>query len=537
MDRSGVSNLVHGLLALSLPFGGAMAQFNSPDIPICDPCVFPLVADVDMNGSPDLIFTSPELESITWRANDGAGNFGADQFLAINQHHLTIGLAKDVDGDTDIDLIGVTLPPFTDSLVAILRNEDGFYVLDTIDHPMSGPRTLEQLEDLDADGDPDLLSLNNDEEDIWYRNAGDGSYQRERISHWCAAVGGPYVVLDAENDGDMDLARYDAGLSRFLTIWNLGDGHFGPWSYATPPLQGLIFEPGAGKLDVDGDGLTDLVFGGRVLYSNGNGTFVPVGNIWPMGFQSIANVNCEEAPEAVLSSAFNTNIYTRLLDQWGQLIPASPAPPSPSRTALYDLNMDGRMDLLIGPVSGQGPVSWRDNNAIPVEVDLELPVDTITADTVLQLSGGTPLDGGYYTGPGVFNNVFYSSLADVGTIVITYHYLSFLIPTLCGGTATDTLFIVDGVGLSEYEGTEAVLYPDPTDERCCLGGLPWEPLTIDVIDALGQRTKATLDPANGRGERCVRTEHLANGPHVLDLRGRDGEHVAVRFVVMHKEFR
>lgn len=537
MDHSGVNVLVHGLLAVSLPICGVMAQFNSPDIPICDPCVFPLVADVDMNGSPDLIFTSAAQENIIWRANDGAGNFDAEQTLAINQRHLTIDLAEDADGDGDIDLIGVSLEDQMDSLVAILRNEDGFFVLDTVDYPMTADRSLDQLADLDGDGDLDLLSLNAGDEDIWYRNAGDGIYARERISHWCSAVGGPYVLLDAENDGDLDLVRYNAGLSRFLTIWNLGGAHFGPWSYATPPLQGLIYEPAAGKLDADGDGLTDLVFGGRVLYSNGNGTFIPVGNIWPMGFQSIANVNCEVAPEAVLSSAFNTNIYTRLLDQWGQLIPVSPAPPSPSRTALYDLNMDGRLDLLIGPAAGQGPVSWRDNNAIQVEVDLELPVDTITADTVLQLSGGTPLDGGYYTGPGVFNNLFYSSLAGVGTIVITYHYLSFTIPTLCGGTATDTLFIVDYTGLAEHKKAGVLLYPVPADERCCLGGLPWEPATIDVIDALGQRTKATLDPANGRGERCVRTEHLANGPHVLDLRGRDSEHVAVRFVVMHKEFR
>ena len=70
MSRSGPIALLFNVLAASVPIGGVMAQFNTPDIPICDPCAFPLVADVDMNGSPDLIFTSPELESITWRAND-----------------------------------------------------------------------------------------------------------------------------------------------------------------------------------------------------------------------------------------------------------------------------------------------------------------------------------------------------------------------------------------------------------------------------------------------------------------------------------
>ena len=199
-------------------------QFNVVDIPICDACPFPLVADVDTNGSPDLIFTSPELENITWRANDGIGNFGPDQFLAINQRHLTIRLAVDADGDEDIDLIGVTLAPFTDSLVAILRNENGFYVLDTIDHPMSGTRTLEQREDLDGDGLPDLLSLDGGDSDVWYRDNGDGTWERKRIPHWCLPVGGPYVVLDVEGDGDPDLARYVLAESRWVAIWNLGGG-------------------------------------------------------------------------------------------------------------------------------------------------------------------------------------------------------------------------------------------------------------------------------------------------------------------------
>lgn len=524
-------------LASSLPFSGVMGQFNTPGIPICDPCFFPLVADVDLNGSPDLIFTTAEQESITWRANDGAGNFGTEQTLAINQRHLTIELAGDADSDGDVDLIGVSLADQEDSLVAILRNESGSFVLDTVDYPMTAQRTLDQLADLDADGDFDLLSLNTGEEDVWYRNEGNGTYQLERISHWCASVGGPYVVLDAENDGDMDLLRYDADLGRFLTIWNLGDGHFGPWTYSTPPLQTLTYEPGAGKVDKDGDGLTDLVFGGRVLYSNGNGTFVPIGSIQPMGFQSIANVNCEVAPEAVLSSPVYASIYTRFLDQVGQLIPTDPGATSPSRTALPDLNMDGRPDLLIGPAQGQGPVSWRNNNAVPVEVEVQLPVDTLTTDTVITLSGGSPLDGGYYTGPGVFNNVFYSSLAGVGAIGITYHYLSFNTQNLCGGSATDTLFIVDYTGMNELDNEKVVLYPDPADERCCLSELPWEPTFIEVIDALGQHTSAMPAPPNGQGVRCVRTAELANGPHVLVVFGPVGQRLALRFLVMHQGLR
>ena len=101
----------------------ARGQFNVPDILLCDICPFPVVADVDTNGSPELIITSQDLENITWRANDGAGNFGPDQFLAINQRHLTIRLAVDADDDHDIDLIGVTLAPYTDSLVAIVRDQ------------------------------------------------------------------------------------------------------------------------------------------------------------------------------------------------------------------------------------------------------------------------------------------------------------------------------------------------------------------------------------------------------------------------------
>lgn len=543
MDRSVVITLLYGVLAASLPMGGAMAQFNTPDIPICDPCAFPLVADVDLNGSPDLIFTSPELESIIWRANDGAGNFGADQFLAINQRHLTIRLAEDVDGDNDIDLIGVTLPPFTDSLVAILRNQDGFYVLDTIDHPVSGPRTMEQLEDLDTDGDLDALSLNNGTEDLWYRNDGDSAYVRERIGHWCLATGGPYVPIDAEGDGDPDLARYvfedtENGDGRWVLFWNLGSGRFGPWSWATSALPQVAQEPAAGKYDVDADGLEDLVLGGLVSYSNGNGTFTTSGGL-PTQFrsQSITNVNCGSMAEAVLSDPNYAVVSVRRLDEVGSSFNIAPAPSSAVRTELHDLNGDGRIDLLMGAFADPGPLSWRDNNAVIPDVTFELPVDTLTAGTVFFLADPAytePDDGGYFSGAGVVGDQFYSGLSGIGDIPITYHYLSFNTQSLCGNTATDTVHVQAMIGMDDLTGQPFTLSPDPADGWIDIACGADVILSVVITDAQGREAHVPIQPSGVPDTRMrAMTSSLPEGAYVVRVLTARGAHMSAAFLVSH----
>lgn len=529
------------LLCSMLPCAAidALAQFSGPDITLCDPCPFPLVADVDANGSPDLIFTSPELENITWRANDGSGNFGPDQFLAINQRHLTFRLAVDADADQDIDLIGVTLAPFTDSLVAILRNEDGFYVLDTIDHPMSGPRTLEQVADLDGDGRPDLLSLDNGASDVWYRDNGDGSWARRLIPHWCLPVGGPYVVLDAEGDGDLDLARYVMDDNRLVVVWNLGGGRFGPWTWATGTLPSVGGEPGAGKHDVNSDGFDDLVLGGLALISYGNGTFAPqAGLTLQYDHQSIANVNCEPAAEAVLSWSTAPVLVIKRLDGTPSVTWVSPGPAVPVRTELHDLDLDGRNDLLMGALPSPAQLSWRSSNAVPPEVTLTIPddSDTITVGTVIPLDPGWgwPLDGAFYSGPGVYDNVFYSGIAGLGDIPITYHYLSFNTQDLCGGSATDTIHVQEMTGMDERGAPHLALSPDPADDGLVITS-PVERIgSLWIMDPQGRRLSAPTTQLDGQGHQIqVMTASLPTGAYIAQVRTDSGKRLSVRFLVAH----
>lgn len=540
VSRTSLHIRVGGLLCLlgsSVP-SCARGQFNVPDVLLCDICPFPVVADVDTNGSPDLIFTSPDLENITWRANDGAGNFGPDQFLAINQRHLTIRLAEDVDGDHDVDLIGVTLAPFTDSLVAILRNEDGFYVLDTIDHPMSGPRTLEQWEDLDSDGRADLLSLDTGTADIWYHDNGDGSWTRSSIPHWCLPVGGPYVVLDVEGDGDQDLARYVLEDSRWVVIWNLGGGRFGPWTWATTPLAQTTMEPGSGRHDVNADGLMDLVVGGLASISNGNGTFAPAfGLLLQYEYQSIANVNCGEGAEAVLSRSATPTISIRRLDETAAVSDVT-APSLPVRTELHDLDLDGRVDLLMGAIPGPAQLWWRSNDAVVPTVTFTIPdiYDTVTSSTIvpLDLEWGWPLDGGFFSGPGVFNNTFYSGLSGLGDIPITYHYLSFNTQNLCEGTATDTIHVLALTGMAETKRPTLVLSPHPADAWTDVHGVDVVPSSIRVTDALGRIVPASWNTKGPEpGSLRLFTEALPDGAYLVDLKTRNGQLLGGKLFVSH----
>ncbi len=521
------------LSILALLFAGSVcAQFDGTDQPLCGTCPFPLVVDMDNDGDPDLLYAAPELGSINLQRNEGNEQFDVGIPIAVNLSGLRVDLAMDADADGDIDLIGAAVDGGPTGVVVILRNGgDLTFTQETIDQPMGTTGRLDRMADLNGDGLLDLLSLQAGDRDYWYRSTGTGTFQREEIPHWCAAVGGPYVALDAENDGDIDLIRYDATVGRVLTVWNVGGGRFGPWTYATPTLIASSTAD-ADPLDVDGDGLVDLVIGGRVLYSIGNGTFIPSDNIQPHDHQSLANVDCDPAPEAVLSRSVGTSLLCQRLDEIGQYHPLSPQPPMPSRNGLHDLDMDGRMDLLLGPAQGQDAVYWRTNTAVPVVVTLDIPgTDTIGIDAVLDLGGGYPVDGGYYTGTGVFNNTLYATIAGTGPVVITYHYLSFTTQDLCGGTATDTLFIVDYTGIRDHGSAQRPVYPDPADAIIHMDLNGDVVIDVAILDGSGRRHPALFQRSRDRIE--IRTNHLADGLHVLELIDNAGKVIRSHFMVLH----
>ena len=81
-------------------------------------------------------------------------------------------------------------------------------------------------------------------------------------------------------------------------------------------------------------------------------------------------------------------------------------------------------------------------------------------DPALTLTQGSPI-GGTYTGTGVSGGVFNPMTAGLGVFTITYSYTNV---NLCTTTSTGSIVVDDCVGLSEVNGSQYVIFPNPANE-------------------------------------------------------------------------
>lgn len=77
-----------------------------------------------------------------------------------------------------------------------------------------------------------------------------------------------------------------------------------------------------------------------------------------------------------------------------------------------------------------------------------LPVDTICKDDTLTLSGGSPA-GGTYSGPGVYNGLFYADSVNAGMQNLVYTYYN---TDSCTAFANSILYVSPCTGINELNG-------------------------------------------------------------------------------------
>lgn len=203
-----------------------------------------VLADVDGDGDPDLIAGNYTLDRNRLYLNDGSGNFGAGSDITTDELNTTSIAAADVDGDGDLDLVAGN--------AARWRN------------------------DVDSDGQIDPQAANR-----LYLNDGAGNFTGSDIApsdhHDTMAV----ILEDVDGDGDPDLVAGNDGAADRLYL-NDGTGGFGAGSDVLGELRAtraLAFG------DIDGDGDSDLVTGNhfrqanRVFLNDGSGGFTAGGDV------------------------------------------------------------------------------------------------------------------------------------------------------------------------------------------------------------------------------------------------------------------
>jgi hypothetical protein len=218
-----------------------------------------MAADIDGDGSPDVICASYEDGHVVWFKNlDGHGNFGPAQVISTSIEGAACVIAGDLDGDGDPDVIS---DAYIGDFIAWHQNKDGLgtfddaqIISDSVDAPMSI-----FAGDLDGDGDMDVLSASRyDGKVAWYQNLdGKGDFGPQRLLS--DSIGGPnnVVACDIDNDGDMDVVATTMWDDDVVWFENLdGHGNFGPM-HIIP--SGFDFPSSLFAADLDGDGDPDII--------------------------------------------------------------------------------------------------------------------------------------------------------------------------------------------------------------------------------------------------------------------------------------
>lgn len=234
------------------------------------------IASADLDGDSDIdLIAVPRGESgVAWYENeDGKGNFGKPNLITTLRSSYQSLVTDDVDGDGDTDIITVS-----NDLIVWLQNVagNGTFGAEIVIGEHVGNSNLVVV-DIDGDGDKDVASGAS-----WYEfDAATGSFG---VSHQVESDGMRIDFLgmgDFDKDGDLDLIS-KAG-SDFAWLENLdGEGSFGQ-----PNLIGvgdsLPYRAGSGDFDGDGDADIWIMRRGFVdvrptlrLYENANsrGAFV-----------------------------------------------------------------------------------------------------------------------------------------------------------------------------------------------------------------------------------------------------------------------
>jgi len=177
--------------------------------------------------------------------------FGSQQIITTNADYAQSVYAEDIDGDGDIDVLSNS----SGVGIAWYENLDGLG--DFGPQQVFGAGYSTQTADFEGDGDIDVFAIlpvhGSNFSITWYENDGDGNFTSwQSLLYFQFASGVSLIVEDLDGDGDIDLLFSYS--QKFVWYENDGFGNFG--------FQQLIANlsfPSVYYEDLDGDGDMDIL--------------------------------------------------------------------------------------------------------------------------------------------------------------------------------------------------------------------------------------------------------------------------------------
>lgn len=172
----------------------------------------PEFADLDLDGTPDILLPSRTEGYVTWQSNLGGGSFG-DQIELDDLATAVRSAPADLDDDGDLDLVvidraGDRVVWYTNLLGGFIGTGAIFASAEEI-ASVSEPTWVETV-DFDDDGDIDVLVASRvddaTDEVIFYSNQGDASFDTGTVINAFDLLGpGQFLVDNYDDDADLEV--------------------------------------------------------------------------------------------------------------------------------------------------------------------------------------------------------------------------------------------------------------------------------------------------------------------------------------------
>ena len=325
-------------------------------------------ADITQNGLDDVLAAGP---NVLLYENSRETGLGPAIELTNDGVGYGMTLARDVDGDNDLDVVASSSAK---GVILIRNNGDGTFAPEETISSLTGITRISTA-DIDGDGDLDVVSGSYSEKRLaWHANQGNGAFDPETIIN--TDIDGLFSVAVADLDGDdrPDIVTAEFGENNAVAIYQNTLTGFQRDTISTDLNAPLAVE----IADLDGDGDEDVIAGayygnsivwyendGAAQFTQNANTLVTDNVGGPFRIRAADWDNDQDLDLISVSSgddkvAFHENLgggqfatQTVLFDNWSGPTAGSPA----------DLDGDGDQDLLVASYADD-TLLWVRNDTV-----------------------------------------------------------------------------------------------------------------------------------------------------------------------------
>ncbi len=332
-----------------------------------------LATDIDDNGTPDVV-SAPTDTTIAIYKNDGDQNFTKQRIVVASDTSADIWnmYPADVDGNGTTDLI--SSPSDLGRILLHLNDgQENFSqkVIKNTDPPFAAARGVHAA-DINEDGETDIIgALGGPNIISWFRNEGDGRYTEKMVSD--TSTGAKKVrAKDIDRDNDLDIVYTATDIGRLGWFENNGKTKFNKTNIIDESREDAN---SISISDVDGDSDLDILLGswedGIVsLYKNkGNGSFRNpeiIDDQTPKAYSvKTSDLNNDDNKDILFVSREEGEVLLYNNNDEGDFTKKVVSDSSDGPVFPVDMDEDGDPDILSLSFGTPGKIAWYETNLAP----------------------------------------------------------------------------------------------------------------------------------------------------------------------------